>query len=313
MSATLRAVTGQIDWWWNTIFRPRLDGLGDDELFWEPVGRCWTLHPEPDGGSTVDFHWPPPNPTPFTTMAWRLAHIGTGCLAKRTALYFPEHAPEPWDVAPHDPTTPFPATADEIVAFLDRWWAAWRAGIDAAGEDGLWRPFGDLEGDFPEMQLGATDPFIGMVLHISRELMHHGAEINLLRDLYRAQQPSDPFVDAVTGADRDALARLVDGEPGIVGRYLRERPDLVLRATETGNREAVRLAVELGFEVDRRSPDVTALQHAIAGGHLDLVRALVELGADTAVKDPTYGADALATATFFRQDAVAEYLRAREG
>jgi hypothetical protein len=32
---------------------------------------------------------------------------------------------------------------------------------------------------FPE------EPMAGLVLHISREVIHHGAEISLLRDLYR--------------------------------------------------------------------------------------------------------------------------------
>ena len=35
-------------------------------------------------------------------------------------------------------------------------------------------------------QLGRDDPFIGLVLHVHREVIHHGAEILLLRDLYRA-------------------------------------------------------------------------------------------------------------------------------
>jgi hypothetical protein len=77
-------------------------------------------------------------------------------------------------------------TADGAMAFLDRAWKEWRAGLEAAGEEGLWRPLGDGEGNLEEMQLGTTDPFIGLVLHVHREAIHHGAEIMLLRDLYRA-------------------------------------------------------------------------------------------------------------------------------
>jgi hypothetical protein len=32
----------------------------------------------------------------------------------------------------------------------------------------------------------ANDPRVGLVLHIHRELMHHGAEVGHLRDLYAA-------------------------------------------------------------------------------------------------------------------------------
>ena len=40
----------QLDFHWKHALRPRLDGLTDDEYFWQPVPDCWTVHP--DGGST---------------------------------------------------------------------------------------------------------------------------------------------------------------------------------------------------------------------------------------------------------------------
>jgi hypothetical protein len=36
------------------------------------------------------------------------------------------------------------------------------------------------------MRLGQSDPLLNYLLHMQRELIHHGAEVNLLRDLYRA-------------------------------------------------------------------------------------------------------------------------------
>ncbi len=44
--------------------------------------------------------------------------------------------------------------------------------------EGMARPCGPAEGPFAEM------PLAGLVLHINREVIHHGAEIALLRDLY---------------------------------------------------------------------------------------------------------------------------------
>ena len=64
----------QLEFHWSNQLRPRLDGLTDDEYFWEPVPDCWTVHS--DGG--VDFVYPEPTPTPFTTIAWRLAHVIIG-------------------------------------------------------------------------------------------------------------------------------------------------------------------------------------------------------------------------------------------
>ena len=32
----------QLGWHWREQFRPRLDGLTDDEYAWEPVPDCWS-------------------------------------------------------------------------------------------------------------------------------------------------------------------------------------------------------------------------------------------------------------------------------
>ena len=62
-----------------------LEGIGDEEFFWEPYAGCWTLHhqsevrtPRPDGAGAwvLDGEWePPPVPAPVTTIAWRTAHV----------------------------------------------------------------------------------------------------------------------------------------------------------------------------------------------------------------------------------------------
>jgi hypothetical protein len=46
------------------------------------------------------------------------------------------------------------------------------------GTDGLARPCGASEGPY------ANRPMAALVLHINREVIHHGAEVALLRDLY---------------------------------------------------------------------------------------------------------------------------------
>ena len=49
------------------------------------------------------------------------------------------------------------------------------------GADGLARPCGPAEGPYAE------DPMAALVFHINREVILHGAEISLLRDLYRTR------------------------------------------------------------------------------------------------------------------------------
>jgi hypothetical protein len=35
----------QLEWYWGTLLRPRLEGLTDEEHFWEPVAGCWSIRP----------------------------------------------------------------------------------------------------------------------------------------------------------------------------------------------------------------------------------------------------------------------------
>ena len=74
----------QLDYHWTNQLRPRLDGLTDDEYFWQPVPDCWTVHPD----GSIDFTYPEPDPAPFTTIAWRLAHVIVGVLAVRNHSHF---------------------------------------------------------------------------------------------------------------------------------------------------------------------------------------------------------------------------------
>jgi len=55
--------------------RQRLDGLTDEEYFWEPVSGCWTVHRDGAGSWVTDYAFPDPTPAPFTTLGWRLVHI----------------------------------------------------------------------------------------------------------------------------------------------------------------------------------------------------------------------------------------------
>ena len=53
----------------------RLDGLSQDEYFWEPVPGCRTIHPDDRGVWVADYDEPDPVPPPFTTIGWRLVHL----------------------------------------------------------------------------------------------------------------------------------------------------------------------------------------------------------------------------------------------
>lgn len=162
----------QLTWHWDSFVRPKLDGLTDDEYLWEPVPGAWNVHPAGDGTATIDFAVPAPAPPPVTTIAWRLGHVIVGVFGARNASHF-GGPPIGYDDFAWSPT------ADGALAQLDAVYRDWVAGVAALDDEGLARPVGPAEGPF------ADHPYTTLVLHIHREAIHHGAEVLLLRDLYR--------------------------------------------------------------------------------------------------------------------------------
>ncbi|MBA3575487.1 MAG: DinB family protein [Pseudonocardiales bacterium] len=179
------ALLDQLEWHWRHQLRPRLDGLTDTEYFWEPAPGCWNVRRRGEstapiaagsGEYTIEFAMPEPEPAPITTIAWRLGHVIVGVLGIRNANHFGGPAMDYQDFA-------YAGTAGEALGQLDDGYARWTDGVRGLGQDGLAAPCGPTEGPFAE------HPMAALVLHISREVIHHGAEIALLRDLH-ARHPA---------------------------------------------------------------------------------------------------------------------------
>ena len=165
---------------WRGQLRPRLDGLTDDEYFWQPVPDCWTLSRRGAssapisfgaGEFTLDFGEPPHDPEPVTTIAWRLAHLIVG-FAETNGDHF-------GGPSARVSTFHYAGTAEEALQQLDQSYAAWVAGVRGLGAAGLARPQGPAQP--PEF---ANQPMAKLILYMNLEAIHHGAEICLLRDLY---------------------------------------------------------------------------------------------------------------------------------
>lgn len=168
----------QLTWHWETHLRPRLSGLTDDEYLWEPVAGCWSLRPRETattpmaagGGAWVlDFALPEPQPVPVTTIAWRIGHLLVGVFGSRNASHF---GGPPVDYQSYL----YPSRAQDALDQLDQMYDTWVAGVRALGPDDLARACGEF--GFENATMAA------LVLHIHREVIHHGAEIALLRDQY---------------------------------------------------------------------------------------------------------------------------------
>lgn len=171
----------QLELHWQSQLRPRLQGLTDDEYTWEPVPGCWNLRPRHEstaqiaagsGDLVLDFQMPEPEPAPVTTIAWRIGHLIVGVFGARVAGHFDG---PPVDYMSYE----WPTTASGALEALDQAHDAWTDGVRSLGNDGLSNEIGPSEGEW------ARHSFATLILHINREVIHHGAEICLLRDLYR--------------------------------------------------------------------------------------------------------------------------------
>ena len=155
------------------IARERLEGLTDEEYLWEPAPGAWSIRPQPAGHWGLEVVRPAPDPPPLTTIAWRLGHLHEG-FVERWEWTFGARRDQVVELSP---------SADEA---LDRFWAVmarWRDSVAGLTDEQM-----DMVGfgQFPH-GLDPTLPFIAIVWWTNRELIHHTAEIALLRDLWRAR------------------------------------------------------------------------------------------------------------------------------
>jgi len=141
----------------------------------------------------------------------------------------------------------------------------------------------------------------------------HTAELLLRLGASPALTAEQTVVAAVfTGAEVDAAS---------VPAAIASRPGLVAWAANLGQQDAVRRAVELGWDVNRPArTDVPSDQewetglHAAAGnGDTDMVELLLGLGADPTVTDCRFQATPTQWAEHFGHDVVAALLSDRSG
>lgn len=164
----------------------RLDGLTDDEYFWEPVPNCWSVRRRSEstvqgsigsaGEWVLEHQYPAPEPPPFTTIAWRLNHLING-FNSRADYTVGTHSVTDEEFAPA-------TTAEDAIGALVSAGAFWRSALDPTTDADL-----DQVGrsSFPH-GLDPTLPFLDIAWWVNQELLHHGAEIALLRDLYRDRE-----------------------------------------------------------------------------------------------------------------------------
>jgi hypothetical protein len=150
--------------------RERVEGLTDDEFFWEPVPGCWTVRLRDDGRWAVDYPEPPhPDPAPFTTIGWRLVHVAECKVMYHEYAFGPARLTFPEIDSAH--------TAAAAIAQLEAGHAMLVRDLETQDDAGLDHLVLTNWGE----KWPARKIFWTMVDHD----LHHGGEIGALRDLYR--------------------------------------------------------------------------------------------------------------------------------
>lgn len=154
----------------------RLDGLDDAEWAWTPtaddrIGLRWRLQHIADVLS-MERNWtwlglpPPVEPLPPTP----------------TLRYLPPAAGQPGGAAHLSGEDLDGRDAAAAVAHIDEAHRRWRASLESCDDAQLAAPIGPLAAPYYDQASRRA-----FVLHVADELIHHGAEAALLRDLYAAR------------------------------------------------------------------------------------------------------------------------------
>ena len=154
------------------MIHDRVDGLSDEEFWWEPAPDAWTVRQGPDGRWSADYAEPDPDPAPFTTIAWRLVHVAECKIMYREYAFGPGRLTWPEIDSAH--------TASDALAQLEDGHRALVSDLASLDDDDLERPRATNWGeDWPTWKI-----FWTMIHHD----IHHGAEIGALRDLHRLRR-----------------------------------------------------------------------------------------------------------------------------
>jgi hypothetical protein len=178
--AAMAMVRGQLGFSWLEL-EARLRSLTQEEFDREPspgafrvVRRGEERSERAIGTGEWVVEWPAAGDGGGTrTIAWLVAHL-TEVFFERWEWTFGERARRREDLA-------FSGEVGPAVAELARWVTAWVDGIAALEEDEVF-----TVGLSQATEVDAAAPFGHLVLHLNRELIHHGAEISVLQDIFRS-------------------------------------------------------------------------------------------------------------------------------
>lgn len=155
-----------------------LDGIDEDEYHWEPAPQCWSVRRRDSGvrgwgnGAFVcEDAWPPPDPLPTTTIAWRVVHLAAWTDVYR-GFAFDGTRPDLNDFE-------VPGDAAGGIASLYRAQDEFMNAVDALDDGSVF--------ELRPAHWGESLPVANLVSTMLIEHVHHIAEIGALRDVRRGR------------------------------------------------------------------------------------------------------------------------------
>ncbi len=151
-------------------------------------------------------------------------------------------------------------------------------------------------------------PYELAVLHGNKEmaqlLLENGAHAASLSE-------ADAFAAACLSADASRARSLLSENPTLIVQLGSRRVELLQLAAESDKKDAVRLMNAVGFNLNEVCR-TTALHNAAMSGHLEMVKLLIQLGANPLIKDWEFNATPRGWAEYSGKTEVADYLKSVE-
>lgn len=201
----------------------------------------------------------------------------------------------PWHRLLGEQSRGWVAGPDDMLAYQLQWAARWNypERVKLLVENGT-------DVNRPSIRPDARSPYGEAVYHgneaIAEYLAACGAETFPLED-------PDRFAGACISGDAERARALLARDPSLIDKLGARGNALMENAIGSDNRDAVRLMAKLGFDLN-----AFGMHDAARYGHLDMIKLLVELGADASQKEPGHEISALGYASHYQQEHVIGYL-----
>jgi hypothetical protein len=112
-----------------------------------------------------------------------------------------------------------------------------------------------------------------------------------------ALRPVDVVLVACATGDVAGARRALGADPSLRDTLLRDEPEALIRAGESGSAASISVLVSIGYDLARESPHGgTPMHWAAWRGRVEVVRACLAAGAPVNPRDRTYGSTPLAWA-----------------